>query len=170
MVRCSSVLSFTISCPVPPSPGTHGEPVAVCSLELWILPSELRSLFLLSVFLHLNSSLRFITDVSQSVEIHSTQNILFCSTESLLLLTLTQGHYFYAGKDRKEGHTDTNPDWNDAKNYWCFMWNKGRKTVHINQFTPLSASRSDPSGLDCSQLWTFFLLCSTSSSEALRWS
>lgn len=71
---------------------------------------------------------------------------------------------------RKEGHTDTNPDWNDAKNYWCFMWNKGRKTVHINQFTPLSASRSDPSGLDCSQLWTFFLLCSTSSSEALRWS
>lgn len=61
----------------PPSPGTHGEPVAVCSVDLLILPSELQSLFHLSVFLNLNSNLIFITDVSQSMELHSTQNILF---------------------------------------------------------------------------------------------
>lgn len=164
------MLSFIVCCPLPPSPGTHGEPVAVCSADLWILPCGLWSLFHLSVFLNLDSKLIFITDVSWSTEIHSTQNILFGSTGSLLLLTLIEGHYFYAGKDREEGHSVTNPNWNDAKNYWCFMWNKGRKTVHINQFTSLSASRSDPSGLNCSHLWTFYLLCSTASSEVLRWS
>lgn len=116
------------------------------------------------VFLNLNSHIH-----NWSMEIHSAQNILFCLTGSLLLLTLTWGHYLYAGKNREEGHSVTNPDWNNAKNYRCFMWNKGRKTMHINWFTPLSASRSDPSGLDCSHLLTFYLLCSTSSSEALRW-
>lgn len=77
------MLSFTICCPFPLSPGTHGEPVAVYSADLWTLSSGLLSLFHLSVFLNLDSKLIFITDYLEAQKftahkISSSAQLVLC--------------------------------------------------------------------------------------------
>lgn len=52
----------------------------------------------------------------------------------------------------------TTPGWNDAKKYWHFMRGKGTNTTYTNQLTPLFAIRSNPAELNCSHLWTLYIL------------